>query len=656
MCSLALWSLTTRFASAHPGDPAGFQTLRRAVAIIALSFSFGMQPLQAQEWVPVLADATGSIVSPTNFTAGNVDSGLIFGWEYFSCFHSKIMSGQKPIVVFSGDSTTEGAGISDLATSALHQAVKSTLLNHLPGVECINAGHAGMSIHQWVTNFVNLDLGRRPDLYILRWGLNPNLESTFEADLRLGLARLRQQFPVDTMSVLLMTPNACNDAPNGRDRAYLDTINPIIRRAARDYKCGFIDLARLFPDAFSDPVMMDDPFGDGRRIHPRDVFNQSIASLITQVVLPEGVANFGAARLRNLSFAEFGPHVETLPVNYGMGINMHRAVSSMGWPLDGAVVTERQVDGIWRQMNYAFAGPEMRTRTGSWGGWNSWGDAIIVNPATADPQLATVSAGADWSRYPSGLSVWPALQDRGWIEAGSLLNVRQADGTTFQINAGTNGTIAMRTRSSAGSWNPWNCIDTRYLSRGAPTPTSGAASGTGAVITVEGTDLNGSITLVTGDTPVAGEVLTLAWSRAFRRKPHPILTAANAAAAGLANGQQVFVSRCDTHSMALQTAGEPLAPHAAYVWHFFVDASSDVASIPLGEPPTIAAHRTSAGGLALQLFRTRPGQVVVEHSSDLLNWEPFRILQVSSDSVTVDLGITTAEGADFYRANLGAGQ
>lgn len=650
MSNLTQWEREKCRASFQAGSAC--RTQRRELLPWLIAFLLFLGPVRSSSWaaVNVVTDDTGSVIAPTNFTASSVDSGMVFGQEYLSRFHSTIMAGTPPSIVFSGDSTTEGTAISDHANNSLSLAVQAILLDHLPGVQCVNAGHSGMSLHQWLTNYLALDLAQAPDLYVLRWGLNPNLESTFELDLREGLSRLRAAYPVESMSVVLMTPNTSNDAPNGRDRAYLDTLNPILRRAAREFKCVFIDLARMYPDAFSDSTMMDAPYGDARRLHPRDVFNQSIASLITEVVLPRGVANYGSTRFQNLTYSQRMPRLDTPPYEFSSGITMQRAILGLGWPLDGAVITERQADGIWRQVHYAFSGPEIRTRTGGWGGWNSWGDGIVVNPASSDPVASTISTTTPPEKFPSGLSLWPASTNRGWVHAGSVVNLRQSDGASLQINAGTVGPLAMRTGGSGTGWNAWNAVASIPLTAKAPIAVPGAASGSNPIVQIEGTDLNGTVTIVTGDNMVAGQLLTVRWSSSFQRLPRPILAPANAPAATLQPAQQVFIGSCDTTLMTLVTGGAPLAPRTIYQWNYMIGAEALVPSHPgSGERPRIAERRDADGSLGFVVFGTLGGRVVVETSTDLQTWTSFQTIVLTSTPSLLDLTAAPSGAYAFFR-------
>lgn len=607
--------------------------------------------LPAQELVQVQTDATGSIVTPTNFTASNVDAGMVFGQEYLSWFHSRIMAGATPRVIFSGDSTTHGSGIiADPQRSRLDQAFKTIGLASLDAIECINAGHPGAEVSHWTTNYLAIDLAQQPDLYVLRWGLNPNAAGSFEVDLRAGLQALRNAYSLERLSVVLMTPNAANDSPNHRDRAHLDAINPAIRRAARDFKCVFIDIARLFPDAPADPVMMDDPFGDGRRVHPRDVFNQAIASALADVVLPRGVTTFGAARFQNLAAAELRHDANATPVSFPEGITMERAYASLGWPLDGAIVTERQADGFWVQRNSASSQSSVRTRTGSASGWNLWGDAIVVNPAAAEATLAETNAPAS---MPSGVSVWPAPAERGWPASGQVTAIKQASGTCLQIHSDAAGGVAVRTSTADNRWTRWSPLGVGGAGLGTPVSFAGPSAGTGAAIEISGTDSNGTITCTTGDAPLAAaEVLTLFWGTAWPSDPHPVISAANRAAAALTGPQQVFLENATRTNAVISAGTMALAPRTTYAWNWMVGQGAAVSDALRVASLRLTARVANDGGFDLMVVGIAGRSCVIEASEDVVRWAQIGQLELGAIPSRFAAASPAFQGQRFFRARL----
>jgi hypothetical protein len=121
----------------------------------------------------------------------NINREVVFGQEYLSAFHKKVMVGNTTTIVFSGDSTTKG----DATTSPyrLNEIFKTLCDNAQIPVTTINHGHSGAWTTAWNTTYANDDLASNPDLLIVRWGLNDaNLAlniGSYESALRGGLQK-----------------------------------------------------------------------------------------------------------------------------------------------------------------------------------------------------------------------------------------------------------------------------------------------------------------------------------------------------------------------------------------------------------------------------------------------------------------------------------
>jgi len=600
-----------------------------------------------QGYVPVIADPTGSVVHPTNFTATGVDAGFVFGREYLAHFHELIMSGLSPRVVFSGDSTTEGIdGVSDHEHSRIDSAFKRICLRSLGAISVVNAGHSGAKVYHWRTNFLAQDLVIPPDLYILRWGLNPNAVGNFESDLRLGLEDLRSKYPLERLSVVLMTPNAANDSLSGRDRAYLDSINPIIRRAARDFQCVFIDLTRLFPYSYADPTMMDDPYGDGRRLHPRDVFNQSIASTIAEVVLPQGIRTFGTSTFQNLSYLEGIPNVDQPPLDYSQGLTIQRATISSGWPLDGAVRTERHADGVWRQENYAYQTGEIRLRTGQVSGWNPWGDGIVTNPTYSEKAPSALDAPTN---FPTGVSLFSCSSGMGWPCNGQVISFRQFEGSCLQFSAGDNGDVHCRT-AVGNSWTPWAQLSASKGVASVPSAEPQSGAGEGGRVKVNGSDLGSVITLTTGSDPAAAAtILKIIWAKPWAGAPIPILTPLNANAAALSGAKQVYLTDISTAQMKLQSGETALTPFTEYVWGWNINLSAIIPPASAGVMQ-LAARALSDKTIELALNGGQRGSWSIQISTNLETWTELALLSLSGNATRFATARSRADTGAFFRA------
>ncbi len=345
----------------------------------------------------------------------------VCGQEFMAAFHNLLIAQhttptRKPIMVFSGDSTTYGIGGNGVTTEytiseLLKAAGEEKGLQSPYGLSSINRGQPGANTEQWRTTYLAGDLAANPDLLVLRWGINdpgwlkngttPPLDSgqsypnrrdvnDFITSLRSGLTTIRASRSIASLSIVLMTPNSTYDTPNARDALWYEQITPGIKQAARDFGCVFIDTyAYLRDSSQAANVWMDDPFGDGRGIHPLNVMNMWIAGLMSSVIFPEGFENkLGRANVRNIGGAEDVGDVTRAPSYYKYGVTIGRAaVAGAGgtaWLFDGGVVTIRSQDEIVIQINYPYKTADTPRRyayrmgraislgAGAAAGWESW--------------------------------------------------------------------------------------------------------------------------------------------------------------------------------------------------------------------------------------------------------------------------------------------
>lgn len=311
----------------------------------------------------------------------------VFGMEYMAAFHKLLIAQvatptRKPIMVFSGDSTTYGMGGNgvdpDYTISELMKGIGETRGLQTPyGLNSINRGQPGANTQQWVDTHLAGDLAANPDVLVLRWGINdpgwlqngttPPLDSgqnfpnrrtpaDFIASLRTGLTTIRAARGVASLSIVLMSMNPTSDTPNARDELWQEQVLPGIRQAARDFQCCFVDTFSYLRDARpAAGVWMDNPFSDGRAIHPLNVMNTWISTILGEVLFPYGLASkVGRSVIRNQGGAEYIGNAADAPASYPFGVKISRAATGSGFPLDGVIVTVRAVDQVVVQTNYSF--------------------------------------------------------------------------------------------------------------------------------------------------------------------------------------------------------------------------------------------------------------------------------------------------------------
>lgn len=302
----------------------------------------------------------------------------IFGQEYLSFVQNKIINrGNDPLVnikvSWSGDSTTSGDGTTTGYT-LVELFKESTVVNGIANVTCLNRGHSGQMTEQWRTTYLSDDLAENPDLYIVRWGINdpyylkngtlapadagdayPNRRDIgdFETSLRSALTTLRASKTQAQMSVILMSPNPTSDTPNARDEKWYEQVRKVYLQASRDFKCAFIDTYSLWLDSRgAADLYMDNPYSDGRAIHPKNVYNTWIVSKVFDLVFPSNFLDKTASNnLTNESSADRLPVKSDLPETYRRGLSINRAFGTPAWSVDGTVTTFFNTDGSGFQLN-----------------------------------------------------------------------------------------------------------------------------------------------------------------------------------------------------------------------------------------------------------------------------------------------------------------
>lgn len=258
------------------------------------------------------------------------------------------------------------------------------------GIETVNRGFDGTNTQQWLDNYLSGDIAENGDLYIYRPGINdpgwlkdgslpplnagqsyPNRRDPADVAQSLdeALTTFRASKPLSVASVLLMTPNSTYDIPNGRDALYYEQLRNIYIAACRKHKCAFIDLyAEMQDSKHLANVLMDNPFGDGRGIHPNDTMNSIIAGLIVDLIAPEGLRyKFAKNNILSLSGSELAVAASEPPESYTAALYHTRATTAGSWPLDGAATTFRTADEIVFQMHYGYLDADRGRLYARWG-------------------------------------------------------------------------------------------------------------------------------------------------------------------------------------------------------------------------------------------------------------------------------------------------
>lgn len=369
------------------------------------------------------------------------DHQLVIGREYLGAFHKVMLNSQNAAaILLSGDSTTNG----DTTTTPYRPWEILKILGQERGFEVTvaNGGHSGKDTNDWVTSYLTADLATNPDLYVVRWGINDPFDgrtlAQFAASLRAGLAQIRAAKTVAQMSVLLMVPSSTSDTPNGRDEKWYEQVRRVYRQVAREYQCACFDTYAFLRDSRNGAAgfTMDNPFGDGRAIHPSNVMNAWIYSAVADVLFPQGVRPrmFGAT-IGNLV-------VGTAPNRYPYGASLFSSAAGASDFLvtNASVMTQRTADGAVYQRawsnydsgsnNGGYPMPQLMERLGLGTTWYT----NITEPSLDLTSLLVNS----WVPFVAGSNVPRAKKTNNQVTLSGLIkNGTVTAGTTlFTLPAG----------------------------------------------------------------------------------------------------------------------------------------------------------------------------------------------------------------------------
>jgi lysophospholipase L1-like esterase len=421
-------------------------------------------------------DGPGNVLMP--ITGGNQqlntyadDDKVFIGKEYLYRVYERMRLGYvTPIKAFAfGDSTVAG----DAATTPfLIQNLMPLMAQRIGLPVPLNVTNRGVG-GTTVSDMNALpDLAVDTDLFIIKYGINDGANpegtrlNTFATQLRSKLAAIRAAAfgNYTTLSIVLVGPNATSDTPNGRDERWYEQLRGIYVQAARDYKCAYFDTYAYLKDARGAATYwMDDPFGDGRAIHPKDMMYQWIWGAVLESMFPlNQIAAWRINSFSNVHSSVITPPAANAPSNYAYGETIYRATLANGWPIDGMVHTVRSVDGVAVQTVYPFAPGTSASarRVASTAGdtWNRWTGVLEAIPLAG----TWVNYGGTWATPQAvisedGIVVLKGLIKNGAAVAGSQLGtlpagMRPAETCVFSTMCGAAVTTgcAIRLEPSGG--------------------------------------------------------------------------------------------------------------------------------------------------------------------------------------------------------------
>ncbi len=414
-------------------------------------------PPQLSPDTPAQADLTA-----TKVYADTVQ--IVAHREYLSHAHKLLMAktGVPLKITFSGDSTT--AGDFTTAPYRITDVVQSILNSRgIPAV-ITNAGHSGNTTAQWLSTWIPADMAAPPDIYVVRWGMNdPYCASTCTqsaatdlanaqltaSEIRTGLATIRASYNVAQMSILLMSPNMASDTPHGRTPGYFQQLFPLLRQAAIDYQCEYIDTPDFLQDmgsANSSDWINADYSGSAYHVHPLNVMNTWLGSLIADALFP----SYYTQNVTNTYYPVAQHAASDAPSTYEDGISIHPAINSgaTNWAFTGLVETTNQsttAGNYAMQINWASNANSLvafRMWAAAVGTWSPWAYA----GSTVSIPSAALTLSNSWANFGGGSATAAARMDGGVVRLSGLI----AGGTTTTLT--TIATLPAALWPAANRW------------------------------------------------------------------------------------------------------------------------------------------------------------------------------------------------------------
>ncbi|WP_414446173.1 GDSL-type esterase/lipase family protein [Citrobacter europaeus] len=356
-----------------------------------------------------------------------------FGDEYmYAYYHATRTDNATPggllKCVLAGDSTMHGGNGEPIDYRPDVLLSEMFRLNGIPNIGVYNRAVPSTS---WGDMDIISDLGATTRLLMIKYGVNDAFgpkdqrHQNMANAMRSKLQEIRSQpfGGLEWLTIILVGPNSTNDSPFMRNEEWYESIRGIYASVAREFKCVYFDTYAFLRDSrVAAGLWMDNPFNDGRAIHPLSEMNLWIyGRLFNEVLSPSMIYKISLNSKVNLPL-----HVESIGINdlplasvFKWNTNWHQANTANGFDFSGHAVTTRHADGFVNQtvMNQANSRIQHRSKPIATNTWNKF---------TGKP-------------YPLGLG-------NGWVDYGSNFNSATAtltlDGSIVlsgTIKSGTTG-------------------------------------------------------------------------------------------------------------------------------------------------------------------------------------------------------------------------
>lgn len=305
---------------------------------------------------------------------------IIVGRENLAAFMKYATAGTSQAVPILGDSTVEQNG-----TYPEKPEVLVWLAALKAGINNIHPANYGASGTSWGDNSLVSYLGSNVHLAIYKYGINDAVKSNALAtisaamDTELSAVRAASYGSFSNLSIVLFGPNITIRPSTGQNATWYESLRELYIEKARKYQCLFFDTYAYMSTADGAPgFWLDDivtgPYHEG--IHPDPVSSYWFWKQGMEMIFNGGDWNASKSNyLLNFKNTDQAPTNSYVPTGFRYGRNMHVALASNGFPADGILYTDVQIDGIVSQMLYTQeVKPRVLVRTGNrqYDVWTQW--------------------------------------------------------------------------------------------------------------------------------------------------------------------------------------------------------------------------------------------------------------------------------------------
>lgn len=302
------------------------------------------------------------------------------GQEYLHRAYSQMQAGGLLGIKMFGDSTVSGRNGESADYYPEVVLARAFADAGYSSLALANLGVSGSNITQM--NAVG-QLNSQTHLLIIKYGINDGGTGQterlriFAEALNAKLAEIRAAAfgNLTSLSIILMMPNTTNDGNLfGRNGYWYEQLRHVYLQAARTYQCAVYDTYNDMPNSLGlAGTAMDNPFNDGRAIHPLNtmmtwIYGGLVNRFFNGLMLNKARTN----AFHNYNSAAATVSASVSPANYDRGQNWYRALTTQGWPEDGFVKVDKSGDDIVSQTLIPFdSRSRIKIRQGSPGS-NTW--------------------------------------------------------------------------------------------------------------------------------------------------------------------------------------------------------------------------------------------------------------------------------------------